>query len=390
MRLIFHIGTPKTGTSAVQRFLCANRQRLAESDVHYATPHGSGQANAVANALSTGDNRAVNAFLIKQVKAARQCGADTLLVSAENFYARNIHAAMQRLQIVPNAPERDQMFVEALRELIPDEIATCQIACYLRRPDRYAESLYNQHVKRGIIDSTFDEFLSLIEPALSYDRCLYPWAEVFGQKNCILRVYDSTKKDVVGDFAMNVLGIQDVSKFSHVHNQANERLARDLLEFKRLKNRTARFGERHVEDAILSLVNEESGLRREEPASYQDFLSPDDRAGLLRKLQPELDALQASYGMPAFPPFDREAAKASWSPYPGLTRERREAIEMHYDRVNRRVAFRVERMTLRSAGLLRKTVPGSGALIDALKRVGVKRALHGFLGGMRGGAFDVR
>jgi hypothetical protein len=47
-------------------------------------------------------------------------------------------------------------------------------------------------------------------------------------------------------------------------------------------------------------------------------------------------------------------------------------------------------MMLRSAGLLRKTVPGSGALIDALKRVGVKRALHRFLRGMRGGAFDVR
>ena len=76
MRLILHIGTPKTGTSAVQRFLCANRQRLAESDVHYATPHDSGQANAVANALGTGDSRAVNAFLIKQVKAARQCGAE--------------------------------------------------------------------------------------------------------------------------------------------------------------------------------------------------------------------------------------------------------------------------------------------------------------------------
>lgn len=378
MRLIFHIGTPKTGTSAVQRFLCANRQRLAESDVHYATPHGSGQANDVANALRMDDRRTVRGFLVKQVKAARRCGAETLLISAENFYARNIHAAMQQQQIVPNAPERDQMFVEALRELIPDEIATCQIACYLRRPDLYAESLYNQHVKRGIIDTTFDEFLSLIEPALSYDRCLYPWADVFGQRNCVLRVYDSAKKDVVGDFVMNVLGLGDVSQFSHVHNQANERLARDLLEFKRLKNRTARFAERHIEDAILGLVNEEIGLRREEPASYQDFLSPDERAGLLRKLQPELDALQASYGIPAFPPFHLENAKATWSPYPGLERERRRAIELRYEQINRRLAFRVERTMLRSAGLLRRSVPGTGSLIDALKRIGVKRALHGF------------
>jgi hypothetical protein len=45
------------------------------------------------------------------------------------------------------------------------------------------------------------------------------------------------------------------------------------------KNRTARFAERHIEDAILGFVNEEIGLRQEEPASYQDFLSPDERAG---------------------------------------------------------------------------------------------------------------
>ncbi len=40
-----------------------------------------------------------------------------------------------------------------------------------------------------------------------------------------MRLYDTVKNDVVGDFVMNVLGIQDVSQFSHVHNQANERLA---------------------------------------------------------------------------------------------------------------------------------------------------------------------
>jgi hypothetical protein len=387
MRLIFHIGTPKTGTTAVQRFICANLQPLAEAGIHYATaPHGSEQANAIANALSMDEDRAVRAFLAKHVSVARQRGAGTLLVSAENFYARNIHRAMQHQEIVPNAHERDQKFVETLRDLVPNEIETCRVACYFRRPDRYAESLYNQHVKRGVIDSTFEAFLSLIEPALFYDRCLRAWADVFGQRNCTVRLYDSVKNDVVGDFAAHVLGIHDLFRFAHVHNQSNRRVTRDLLEFKRLKNRTARFGERHMEDAILSLVNEEIGSPGEEPASYQDFLSPDDRAELLRRLQPEVDALRASYGVPAFPPFDPEPAKASWSPYPGLGRERRQAIELHYNRINGRFAFRVERMTLRSAGLLRRSLPGTGVLIDALKRIGAKRALHSFAVGLQRGS----
>lgn len=386
MKLILHIGTPKTGTSAVQQFLHRNQRTLMEYGFHYATPrHGSEHANDVANALSIGDSRAVQAFLARHVKSARRSGAGTVLISSENFYAKNVLVAMQRQQVLPNALERDRTFVKTLRALLPDGIATCRIVCYFRRPDRYAESLYNQHVKRGIIDRTFDEFLALIEPALFYDTCMRSWANVFDRRNCTVRVYDTVKTDVVSDFAANVLGIQDVAQFSHVHNQRNERVSRELLEFKRQKNKTARLSERDMESAIIRLVNKEIGLGRE-PDSYQDFLSPDDRAELLRRLQPELDALQASYVVPAFPPFDLEAAKATWSPYPGLGRERRQEIELHYDRINRRVGFRLERMMLRSAGFLRRTVPGAGVLIDAVKRVGAKRALRGFAVGLQRGS----
>jgi hypothetical protein len=387
MKLILHIGTPKTGTTALQRFVVANRQALAAYGFHYATPpHGLEHSNSIANALNTGDSRSVKTFLAKQVKCARRRGAETILVSAENFYAMSVLPSMQRRQTCPNALARERGLIEMLRTLIPEEITTSRIVCYFRRPDRYAESLYNQHVKRGIIDVTVDEFLSVVEPALLYDRCMRLWADVFGQSNCVVRLYDTVKTDAVGDFVANVLGIRDVTQFSHVHNQANERVSRDLLEFKRLKNRTARFGERDIDSTILLLVDEEMRLLRGEPDSYQDFLSPDQRAELLGRVQPELDALQASYDVPAFPPFDLETAKASWRPYPGLGRARRQEIELHYDRINGRVAFRLERIAVRSASLLRRSVPGTGVLLDAFKRVGAKRALHGFAVGLQRGS----
>jgi hypothetical protein len=386
MKLILHIGTPKTGTTAVQRFLHRNNRALTKYGLHYATPpHNLGHANSIANALYAGDDRVVQAFLGKHVKAARQRGADTILISAENFYVRNILVAMQRGEVCPNALEDDRRVVENLQALLPDELATCRIVCYFRRPDRYAESLYNQHVKRGVIDGTFDEFLSCIEPALRYDTCIRSWADVFGRRNCVVRLYDTVENDVVGDFVANGLGIQDVTQFSHVHKQENERVSRDLLEFKRLKNRTARFSERYLDCTVFHLIEGEMGLRQEEPHSYQDFLSPDDRAALLSRLQPELDALEASHGVPGFPPFDLENARATWGPYPGLSRERRQVIELHYDRINRRMAFRLERTVVRSAGFLRRTVPGTGVVIDALKRVGAKRAVHGFAVGLQRG-----
>ena len=381
MRLILHIGTHKTGTTALQQFLHANRRPLAACGFHYATPRrGLRDANCVANALNVGDSRAVRAFLTKHVAVARRRGTHTILVSAENFYAMSVPSSMQRKQVCVNAVERDRALTETLQSLIPEGVATCEIVCYFRRPDRYAESLYSQHVKRGVIfDGTVDEFLPIIRPALLYHQCMGLWSDVFGRENCLARQYESVGTDIIGDFVMNVMNIADLTHFSRVHTQANERVGRDLLEFKRLINKTAKFNERDIERTILRLVDEKMELRKTEPAYYQDFLSPEGRDELLRLLQPEIEALQASHGVPPFLPFDLESARAMWSPYPGLGEQRRREIESHYNQISRGVAVRLERVALRSASRLRRSVPVTGVLLDVLKELGAKRALHGLL-----------
>jgi hypothetical protein len=211
------------------------------------------------------------------------------------------------------------------------------------------------------------------------------WSGAFGSKNCIVRLYEAARGDIVNDFLVNVLGIYDVGQFTKARSQANERVGRDLLEFKRLINRNARFNERDIERAILRLVDEEMKLRDAEPAHYQDHLSPCGRAELLRRVRPEMEGVQASYDLPPFPAFDLESAKSSWRPYPGLGDERRSEIERRYNRINGRFGFRLERLALRSAGVLRRNVPGTGAVLDVLKKVGAKQALHGVVTGMQRG-----
>lgn len=388
MKLIIHIGTHKTGTTALQQFLHANRGLLARCGFHYATPpHGLQHSNFVANALNGGESRSVRAFLTKHTEIARRHGAHTILMSAENFYAMSVLSSMQRRQICTNAVERDHTLIEMLRALIPESITTPQIVCYFRRPDRYAESLYSQHVKRGIsFAGTFDEFLPIIRPALFYETCIRLWADVFDKKNCTVRLYESAAADIVSDFVPNVLNVDGLGQFSRTSNDANERVSRDLLEFKRMINRTARFSERDIERTILRLIDEKMELRKAEPEHYQDFLSPYERVELLKLLRPEMEALQASCCVPPFPPFDVERARANWRPYPGLGEQRRQEIETYYNRINRRVGFRLERLTLRSASLLRRRVPGTGVVLDVLKELGAKRTLHGFLMGMQRGS----
>ena len=189
----------------------------------------------------------------------------------------SVLAAMQRREVCTNAVERDHALIETLQSLMPDKHRyVSEIVCYFRRPDRYAESLYSQHVKRGIIfDGTFEEFLPIIRPALFYDKHMKSWSDAFGESNCIVRLYEPVRADIVSDFVREVLGIDDVAQFSRSHNQGNERVSRDVLEFKRLRNETAKANERDIERTILRLVDEEMELRKSEPECYQDFLSPD-------------------------------------------------------------------------------------------------------------------
>jgi hypothetical protein len=377
MKLILHIGTHKTGTTALQRFLYANRERLAAHGFHYATPPHLQEANLIANALNVGKNRVGRDFLAKHLECAHRSGAHTILASAENFYAMSVQAAMQRREVCTNAVERDHALIEILQSLVPENIDVSEIVCYLRRPDRYAESLYSQHVKRGIIfDGTFEEFLPIIKPALFYDKHMSAWSDAFGENNCTVRLYEPVRADVVSDFVREVIGIDDIVQFSVSHNQGNERVSRDVLEFKRLRNKTAKANERDIERTILRLVDEEMELRKTEPDYYQDFLSPDQRAELLELVQPEMEALQRNHNVSPFPAFDLETAKTSWTPYPGLDQQRRREIQWHYDKINRRIVFRLDRLALRSAGFLRRNVPSAGVLLDALKTVGAKHALR--------------
>jgi hypothetical protein len=378
MKLILHIGTHKTGTTALQRFLYANREPVAAHGFHYATPPRLEEANLIANALNVGKTRVVRDFLAKHLECACRCGAHTILMSAENFYAMSVLDAMQRREVCANAVERDNALIETLQSLMPQGMDTFEIVCYFRRPDRYAESLYSQHVKRGIIfDGTFEEFLPIIRLALFYDKHMKAWSDAFGESNCTVRLYEPVRGDIVSDFVRDVMGIDHIAGFSRSHNHGNERVSRDLLEFKRLRNRTATANERDIERTILRLVDEEMELRKTEPDYYQDFLSPDQRAELLELVRPDMEALQTSHNVPPFPPpVDLERAKASWSPYPGLSQERRQEIQWHYDEINRRVAFRLDRLTLRSAGFLRRNVPSAGVVLDVLKTFGAKHALQ--------------
>lgn len=49
MKLILHIGTAKTGTTALQQFLCTNAKKLREHGIHYAMSPDEFNFNSITN-----------------------------------------------------------------------------------------------------------------------------------------------------------------------------------------------------------------------------------------------------------------------------------------------------------------------------------------------------
>ena len=87
MQFIIHIGTHKTGTSSLQRFLLLNKERLLSHGVFYGHGPDTKNVNFLAGHTAYGRDEQVRQFLNNVVKQARQRETDTVILSGESFYA---------------------------------------------------------------------------------------------------------------------------------------------------------------------------------------------------------------------------------------------------------------------------------------------------------------
>lgn len=355
MKLLLHIGTQKTGTTALQEALFDNPAPLNEFGFHYAPFGRSNKAGELAHVYLRRDaDPTIHDFLDNQARAARQAGAHTVVVSAEAFYAIELRKALWARRTLHDPIGADHQLISRLFSRIPESIDNVEVVCYFRRPDRYAESFFNQHVKGDhAFAGSFDSYLRLLSPALRYHSYMERWAEVFGNDRCTVRTYEGAHGDIVTDFVRHVLRADGLSERLETSHEANLRLSRDVMEFKRLVNRRLR-SRAHalLEQRVLEQVQREIGDDHE-PRSYQDYFTPEQRGQLLVELGPEMLALQENFGVADFPPLKADA-DGEWREYPGLSPQRRRELARKYREVRQRAPFRTERATIRRRRLNRR------------------------------------
>ncbi len=195
MRIIIHIGTPRTGSTFLQHFFIQNQELLLQENIFFPTT-GLGQINEtrggrlaghndLLTALKTADDAFVNQFR----QALEQSEAKNIILSCENF---SLH------------PDTIQPLTFLLKNF------DVQIIVYLRRQDNYLESLYTEFINGGWrklteeVDSFFYNHIGIygiIER--DYNQLLAPWSQAFSSENILVRPFEIQQfhnHDLVKDF----------------------------------------------------------------------------------------------------------------------------------------------------------------------------------------------
>lgn len=240
MRLpvVIHIGTEKTGSTAIQDYLHRNQRALIENHgVLVPTTLGRGTSVNLAAACQLSEKpdslrkmrhlRSPDDVNQYYIKLAAQCRAEIeqhqpkqLLLSCENFSSR--------LRTVDE--------VRKLQAFVEPYASSIQILIYLRRQDSMIRSAYTTKIKNGFKGTFMFPVLGQERHDAHYDVLLDRWAGVFSNDAVTVRLFEKQRlqgQDVITDFCQTV---EIPDKLERSSQRKNVSPGRKSLEMNRLLN----------------------------------------------------------------------------------------------------------------------------------------------------------
>lgn len=373
MRLVLHIGTHKTATTSIQHFCALNHSALRKCGYHFPrTGLSAYVANSLAAGLVHGREAEVAATLRKARSDAKKADCHTIVLSAESFYA------MTAFFIDFKGWPRDDYWISEQR-LIKKMRDCCEglevrILAYLRPQDEFAFSLYNQVVKNAVgVDYSYDEFISVARPAFDYEGHFALWEKVFGSDHVRLRNFVTCRDEVIQDFCETALKGNCLDKAAKSEIFSNRRLTRDVLEMKRIFNRTR--PDRSLAFVAARAFDKISDDMPDRPG-YQIFATTETRRRDFAQFEEGNVALAERHELGHLPTVNSSAEPA----YPGLATDKALEVSLRYRMAMDRLRPRTELALRRLANLLKAKVPGGTRLLRPIRKANnyIRLRLDGF------------
>jgi hypothetical protein len=225
-RLYLHIGTHKTGTTAIQHALSQNNALLQKEGFAYLpTP----KEFKLLSTIKKLDNELISTCrteLKRRVKHLNRRYVNLRFLMSWEGFSGDPLSGYRNAGIV----------AEHLRQIT--ENFDVYIIVYLRAQDDFVESLYTQYIHIGESYS-FQQFVKTYPvSSFNWERLLRCYSERFGKEKIIVRIYDKAflpeKDSLLRDFA-HIVGIRSSSLHTGVVT-LNLGYSRDAIEIARLIN----------------------------------------------------------------------------------------------------------------------------------------------------------
>ena len=212
MKAIVHIGTEKTGTTSIQRFLFHNRKALKGAGYHFVQSAGKTNNRALpaycvsddayddflnGKGISTPEGREkFRRNFIRKFESEIESLPDsihTVVISSEHFHSRL----------------RSEQEMENVYKLLSTYFDSIKIVCYLREQGTTCTSYYSTTLRAGETKS-FSEFLRACTPRnyyYNYYEMLGQWEKHFGFEALDVSLFDQDKflnGDLLDDFTAKI------------------------------------------------------------------------------------------------------------------------------------------------------------------------------------------
>ena len=314
-----HIGTHKTGSTALQQFLQVNRRTLANLGFHHPN-FGDFASHALAFGLGFGiwvpPNTTREQLLTRARKELTTATARAIKSGQDIVLSSEVFSAFSL---------KDTDVVNRFKAFLAEcGMTDVRIICYLRRQDHFAESIYNERIKAGHPKElpTPGSIWNMDAP-----RLLGYYSEVFGADNVIVRPFEKgqfTDGDLFADF-LGLLGLSFTDEFQRPpEDTCNISFNRDVTELLRLYGEgefDGAFGHDALSWARHVLVTHFSRDVLKRDRDDPPLLSPAQRIAFLEHYETSNQAVARDY-------LDRPDGKLylepwpdpdePWEPYAGL------------------------------------------------------------------------
>ncbi len=247
-KLFIHIGTYKTGSTAIQEWLGINSDYLKKNDILYIPK----SENFLRRTMDRGDANCnyVELKNVRQIllKAAKKKNNKTIVISSEHLSGGPRFGYIDSLTIA-----------KTMKDITDSLNLQVFIIVYLRRQDNFFESLYTELIHSG---EAYDFKFFLKEYGsneFNWYNLLNNYARIFGKENMIVRSYDKLylkdSESIYKDFG-DIIGIPpDIMNKFKTPEKINIGYSRDALETARICNKFYSEKDKKIVRIILQSSN---------------------------------------------------------------------------------------------------------------------------------------